>query len=504
MSKKCLKLKIWFTIAIGDDMKNRSVWKLEDSMMEESLKQDMNVDVAIVGGGLAGMMTAYYLRNCSKNVILLEKDTVGSGLSSSTTGKLTYLQDQMYPEIEKSRSKEDAKAYFESQKEAMKLAKSIILKHNIDCNLTPVASYLFASVDDKELKEEKAFLKEVQCPFEECNELPISFPCKEAIFVHDTYCFHPVKFIQEIKKLILHSSVRIYENTRVTALDHGEDGYTLYTKDHKIKAQQVIITTHYPFFVIPKLLPLQLKLEKSYLLESERKEEPLFLAISTDAPHYTFRIDKEHFIFGGYSHNLASKLDYQKEKEEMMNTFKNYFDKEIRYVWSAHDVLSKDHLPFIGSISENHPNLFIATAFHKWGMTNSFLAGKLLSDLILEKENPYQELFSPTRNPSLKGIVDATMNDAVIGGRYLQTKMQEQQVFYKNIHFEKEDDEEIAVYTDEDGMEHKIKYRCPHLKSGLIFDESEKIWICPAHGSRFDVDGHLLEGPSTCDITYEK
>lgn len=188
MSKKCLKLKFWFTIAIGDDMKNRSVWKLEDSMMEESLKQDMNVDVAIVGGGLAGMMTAYYLRNCSKNVILLEKDTVGSGLSSSTTGKLTYLQDQMYPEIEKSRSKEDAKAYFESQKEAMKLAKSIILKHNIDCNLTPVASYLFASVDDKELKEEKAFLKEVQCPFEECNELPISFPCKEAIFVHDTYC----------------------------------------------------------------------------------------------------------------------------------------------------------------------------------------------------------------------------------------------------------------------------------------------------------------------------
>ena len=137
-------------------------------------------------------------------------------------------------------------------------------------------------------------------------------------------------------------------------------------------------------------------------------------------------------------------------------------------------------------------------------MTNSFLAGKLLSDLILEKENPYQELFSPTRNPSLKGIVDATMNDAVIGGRYLQTKMQEQQVFYKNIHFEKEDDEEIAVYTDEDGMEHKIKYRCPHLKSGLIFDESEKIWICPAHGSRFDVDGHLLEGPSTCDITYKK
>ena len=180
-------------------MKKISVWKLEDSMAEKPLNQNMEVDVAIVGGGLAGMMTAYYLRNCSKNVILLEKDTVGSGLSSSTTGKLTYLQDQMYPEIEKSRSKEDAKAYFESQKEAMKLAKSIILKHNIDCNLTPVASYLFASVDDKELKKEKAFLKEVQCPFEECNELPISFPCKEAIFVHDTYCFHPVKFIQEIK-----------------------------------------------------------------------------------------------------------------------------------------------------------------------------------------------------------------------------------------------------------------------------------------------------------------
>ena len=96
------------------------------------------------------------------------------------------------------------------------------------------------------------------------------------------------------------------------------------------------------------------------------------------------------------------------------------------------------------------------------------------------------------------------MNDMVIGGRYLQTKMKEQQPFYKNIHFELHDDEEIAVYTDEKGKEHKIVYRCPHLKSGLIFDESEKIWICPAHGSKFDIDGNLLEGPSTCDITYKK
>lgn len=485
-------------------MKNKSIWKIDDVNPEVSLQQDINVDVAIIGGGLAGIMTAYHLRNCSKKIVLLEKDTVGSGLSSSTTGKLTYLQNQMYPNIAKSRSKEEAKLYFESQKEALKLAKSIILKHNINCNLTPVASYLFASVDNKELKEEKSFLKEVQCPFEECKELPISFPCKEAIFVHDTYCFHPVKFIQEIKKLVMNSSIQIYENTRVTALDQENEDYLIFTENHKVKAKQVIITSHYPFFVIPKLLPLQLKLEKSYLLESKKENEPNFLAISTDEPNYTFRIDDEHFVFGGYSHNLASKLDYQKQKDEMMNTFKRHFNNEICYVWSAHDITSKDHIPLIGPLNNNHPNLLIATAFHKWGMTNSFIASKILSDYILEKENRYSTLFSPTRKPTFKGTMDATMNDMVIGGRYLQTKMKEQQPFYKNIHFELHDDDEIAVYTDEKGKEHKIVYRCPHLKSGLIFDESEKIWICPAHGSKFDIDGNLLEGPSTCDITYKK
>lgn len=483
-------------------MKYKSIWELNNICENPKLNNDLEVDIVIVGGGIAGITTAYYLRNSNKNIILLEKDLVGNGVSKYTTGKLTYLQNGIYPNISKIRTKSDALEYFNSQKDAIKLAKEIIYKHQIDCNLTPIASYLFAYNDTKMFNEEKKFLIDANCKFEECKRLPINFPCKKALFVHDTFCFHPLKFINKLKELINCSNLQIYEKTLVTDINKEDDYYVINTNSYKIHCKKVIITTNYPFFILPKLLPFKLNLEKSYLLEATKKNEDNFLALSTDKPNYTFRIDNEHFIFGGYSHNLSKEVNYQEKIKNILDDFNNHFDNKINNYWSIHDVISKDHIPLIGKLSKDHQNILIATAFHKWGMTNGILAGKILSDIILNKDNRYINLFSPERNTNIKSIINIITNDSIISKSFIDSKLKPNKAFYKNVKFRKENGINIGIYTDENNIEHKIINCCPHLKSSLIFDEEAKVWICPCHGSMFDIDGNLLKEPSTINIKY--
>lgn len=487
----------------GDKMENKTIWELPK---EEPLKLNENkkVDIAIIGGGMAGLNTAYHLKDSDLNIIILERDNVGHGVSKKTTGKLTYLQGEIYPNIEKIRSKEEAEMYFYSQKDAIRLAKEIILQNNIDCDLLALDSYLFANNDTKEYDKAKGFLNNVNERYTEHKELPIDFPCQAALSVSNTYTFHPIKYLYALKKIIQNHNIPIYENTIVHAIDKKDDHYIIHTGDYDIEANKVIVTTHYPFFVLPALLPMSLKLEKTYLLNSQKNNEPEFTAISTDAPYYTFRSDKEHFIFGGFSHNLAQKLNYKENNDEMIETFKNHFTNEIECFWSTHDMTSKDHLPIIGVLNDDNPNLYIATAFHKWGMTNGILSGKIIADIILEKENKYIELFKPDRFPTIQAVTKAIGDNFTIDMTYINTKINKEKDFYKNITFDERDGLPCATYTDENGIEHTIVNRCPHLKCSLIFNELDKTWDCPCHGSRFTLDGELLQGPSVYDVKYEK
>lgn len=484
-------------------MKNKSIWEMNSKTLP-ALAKNIDVDILIIGGGMAGMSTAYHLIDSDKNVVLIDRDTIGNGVTKKTTGKLTFLQSGIYPNILSSRSWEDSKKYFKSQKEAIEIAKDIILSNNIECDLLELDSYLFAYTDDKEFKKEKEFLDSVKENYKEFNTLPIPFPCKKALSVSNTYTFHPLKFLNALKDIVVKSKIKIYENTKAISIDKEKDYYVVHTENYKIHAKKVIVTTHYPFFVLPALLPLSLKLEKSYLLDIKKDNEPLFTAISTDAPYYTFRIDKKHFIFGGNSHNLATNLNYKENHEKVMSYCREHLKKDINYFWGTHDIISKDHLPMIGALNKENPNLYIATAFHKWGMTNGILSGKIISDLILDKKNEYIDLFKPDRFLTPKAILNKIGDNAVIDMTYIATKINKEKSFYRNIKFDERDGLPCATYTDEDGKEHTIVNRCPHLKCSLIFNELDKTWDCPCHGSRFTIDGKLLQGPSVYDIVYNK
>ena len=192
------------------------------------------------------------------------------------------------------------------------------------------------------------------------------------------------------------------------------------------------------------------------------------------------------------SHNLAFKNNISQNFTDLLNNIKT----KPAYIWSNKDIITCDKLPIIGELDEN---LFIATGYNTWGMTNGILSGLILKDLILRKQNSYATLFDPKRKLKNKIInfpINLTSNlKSFIGSKIIKNKK-----WYKNnVKFTKD----LAMYTDENGLEHIVYNKCPHLKCGLIFNPVEKTWDCPCHGSRFDIDGHVIEGPSVYDISYK-
>ena len=193
------------------------------------------------------------------------------------------------------------------------------------------------------------------------------------------------------------------------------------------------------------------------------------------------------------SRNLAFKCNEKNNFNELKNYISNY-----NYLWSNIDVMTGDYLPYIGEIKNN---MFIATGYNTWGMTNSVLAGKVIRNLIINKEDKYSKIFNPKRNGGsclFKAIFSS-------GKSYFEEIFYSNKLWYsKNVSFEKIDNDDVGIYIDDNGIKHIVYNRCPHMKCGLIFNEEEKTWDCPCHGSRFDVDGHVIEGPSNYDICYKE
>lgn len=479
-------------------MKQKSIWTNE--INEEpypELNEDIKCDVLIIGGGIAGISAALNLKD-NKNVVLIDKDKIGYGVTSHTTGKLTYLQGTMYTDIQKAHDFNIARQYLESQKDAIEIAIENIKKYNIDCDLEKNYSYLFTTEEDKKLNDQRDFLLKTNIDFED-SELPIDIPCKDAIKVKDTYVFHPLKYITGIKDIIK-EKVKIYENTTAIDMDYKDNHYIIKTKNgYTITSNKVIITTHYPFFIFPGLIPIKLGLNQSYALSAKHKNEN-WNAINIDKEIHSIRFYKDNIIVGGFSHDLSDNIDYKKEEDRLINYYNTYFKNKPENVWLTHDLKSHDYLPIISRLNENHPNLLVATGFNKRGMTNGILAGKILADLVNNVENRYETLFKIDRSPSLEKAKNFITSNFKIGKTFIGTKLDKNKEFYNKTYITNIDGHPCGVYIDEKGEKHIVRNTCPHFKCSLIFNNANKTWDCPCHGSRFDIDGNLIEGPSVFDI----
>lgn len=488
---------------MGDIIKYYSIWK--ENVKKNSfdkLSSNKKCDVLIIGGGITGISSAYQLINKGLNVILVERNEIGGGITSRTTGKLTYLQNLIYSTLNNKYSYDIAYKYLNSQMDAINIVKNVILENNIDCNLDCQDSFLFTNNKDNisKIEEEKKVLERMGVVVNDKDKINLNIPYCYGISVSDTYYFHPVKYIQSLASICFNNGIEIYEHTKVMDIKKREEYYECILEECKVYAKNVILASHYPYFIKPFLFPIKAHIEKSYILADKVSDYNNISGISIDKDITSFRYykDKDNYLIYLYgTHNLAYKFNYKSNFDRLINSF-NINNKNIKYIWSNTDIVTSDGLPYIGKISDN---LYIGTGYNGWGMTNGTIAGMILSDLILGRENKYASLFDPLRksiyNIAIFGNVFNSMKP------FIQNKVIKNKKYYSdNVVYMKRNGKNIAIYTDKLGKEHIVYSDCPHLKCSLVFNEVEKTWDCPCHASKFDIDGNCINGPSNYNIRY--
>ena len=484
-------------------MINKSIW-LNNIKFNKSgrIENDEKADVLIIGGGMTGLSTAYHLMKSNLSVYLVEQNQIAHGVSSRTTGKLTFLQENIYTKLGKK-----AKHYYQSQVEAISLVEKIISNNNIDCNYERVESYVYTNQEEDivKIKEELDILRKLGVACNEHKKTPVNVRCKYAISVDNTAVFHPIKYLVKLKEIIENNGVKVYENSSVTSIRKDNDKYLCTINNKTITANKVVIASHYPFFLYPYFFPLKNYLEQSYVSASLVNESKKLSAITVSKPVTSIRFhntgDKKYMIYLNGSHNLCTKYNSIDNFDKLLKDASS-LGLKTSFIWSNHDIMTEDSLPYIGYIDKN---LLIGTGYNTWGMTNGSLAGKILSDLILENKNRYSKLFNPRRDKKLINLLKYPIYMSCSAKSFLENKLVKNKPWYSsNVKFIKENGKNLAVYTDINDKKHIVYNLCPHLKCSLIFNEVEKTWDCPCHGSKFDIDGKCIFGPSNKDITYKK
>ncbi len=479
-------------------MKKYSIWKDIEVKKCRSIDRDGTTDVLIIGGGITGMSVLYFLRDSGLDVTLVERNTCGFGVTSGSTAKITYLQDNTILNIANLGTEERAKDYIDSQIHAVGLLSGIIKDEGIECDLKRVSSYIFTSSKRKarSLRELMELLKSCGVRVHLTNRVPFDEEAISAISVDDTYVFHPLKYINYLKQKFKDG---IYEDSKVEAIEREGDFYIAKVNGQRIKAKYVVLAAHYPYFLLPYLFPLKSHIEVSYMGAAKTTEVEDYSAINMEKPKVSMRYFEEEG--DKYFINLFNSFISCNVKDIKENFQKLKRREDFDYVWSNNDVITSDYMPYIGSISSKDKNFFIATGYNTWGMTNGTLAGEIVADMITKRVNKYGELFDSLRHNGFSKIIRFPIDMGCSVKAYL--KSTENNVNNKRVTYTKIDGRDVATYEDDDGIKHTVLNKCPHMKCGLVFNEEEKTWDCLCHGSRFDLDGKCISGPSNYDISFE-
>lgn len=480
------------------------------------LEDDIKVDIAIVGGGIAGITTAYMLKKQGVDAVILEADRILQGTTGHTTAKITSQHELIYSKIKKYMGEEFAKQYADANETAIKTIEKIICENNIECDYVPQSAYVFTQ-EEKYLEQindevETASSLGIKASFVE--EIPFSIPIKGAVRFDDQAQFHPLKFLHPLAKKLEADGVRIFEQSRV--VDIEEDGnYILITnRGKKVTAEKVIIASHYPFYNKHGLYFGRLYTDRSYVLAIKAKEKyPGGMYINIEEPARSIRSLKtdqgELILVGGDHHKTGQGEDTVLHYEALKEFANSIFTVEdYPYRWSTQDCMTLDSVPYVGHFTSKTPNLYIATGFGKWGMTNSIAAATILSDLIVKGDSPWKDVYNPSRQTivaSTKNFVVENLNVAkeLIGGK-ISPAPSDVDIEPGEGKVIEIDGKKAGAYRDEQGTLHVVDTTCTHMGCELSWNSAEKTWDCPCHGSRFTYEGDIVEGPTVSPLKVHK
>ncbi len=414
------------------------------------LEGDVDTHVLVVGGGMAGVLCAYFLHRAGVPYVLAEADTIGSGVTKNTTAKITSQHGLIYHQLVRRWGVERARQYLAAQEEALERYRTLC--RDIDCGFEEKDAYVYALDSREKIDRELSALERLGAPKEFAGALPLPFPVAGAVRFPRQAQFHPLRFLAAIS-----NGLHVYERTPVRQLA----GTTAVTDRGRITARKIIVATHFPFLNKHGGYFLKLYQHRSYVIALENAPDLGGMYLDQVQGGMSFRNYQGLLLVGGGSHRTGKQGGNWREPREFAAS--RWPQAVERYHWAAQDCMSLDGAPYIGPYSKSTQGLYVASGFNKWGMTSSMVAAMVLSDLVQGRENPFAQTFSPSRSMlrpqlALNGLEAA-----------------------------------VSLMTP-------VTRRCPHMGCALKWNPQERSWDCPCHGSRFTAGGQLIDGPATGDL----
>ncbi|MBV9514839.1 MAG: FAD-dependent oxidoreductase [Mycobacteriaceae bacterium] len=482
-----------------------------------TLDPDESADVVVVGAGITGLITANLLARAGKSVLVLEARTVGAGATGNTTAKISLLQGTQLSKIIGRHGTDMAKAYVDGNREGQEWVVQHCEAHGVAVQREDAYSYAQSGSGVPSARAELKACESVGLNAKWDDDADVPFPYHGGVRLPDQAQFDPMPFLDSLVSELLGRGGRLVERARVRRVSSRRGGLTLHVNgpedsETEVQASQLVLATGVPvldrggFFA-------RVKPNRSYCLAFKVPgaiTRPMM--ISTDSPtrsvRYAPTADGERLIVGGAGHPVGRAKSPSKALQELSSWARMHYPGAVQtHFWSAQDYESIDQLPYVGPILPSSEKILVATGFNKWGMTNGAAAALALSSRILGGRMDWARAFSSWSAHELAGIPAALQANLEVGFNLAKGWITPA----SRIAHPQPNDGEGGVVSGPpwrlqarslvDGVEHRVSPVCPHLGGIVNWNDADKAWECPLHGSRFTPDGTLLEGPATRDLT---
>ncbi len=436
-----------------ESMKLDSVKSLWESTAQrpsfESLKGSTDTDVLIIGGGLTGLLCAHMLKKAGLHCILVEASKICSGITKNTTAKITLGHSLIYDQLYRRSGEDSARLYLQAQLQACQTYSQLC--QDISCDYEKQDNFVYSMTSRNKVEAEVATLNHLGMAAEFYSWVPLPLPVMGAVCLRDQAQFHPLKFAYALAQ-----DLPIYEDTKILELMPNK----AITSRGDIRCNKMIVATHFPMLNKHGSYFLKLYQHRSYVLALEGAPRINGMYVDEADDGLSFRSYNNLLLLGGGGHRTGKPGGGWKVLEDFARA--NFPRSRIVSRWATQDCMSLDRVPYIGQYSKHTPDLFVATGYNKWGMSNAMVAAMILTDLVQGREHPCASIFSPSRS------------------------MLHQQLA-------------VNVFDSFIGLVTPTSPRCPHLGCALTYNKAEHSWDCPCHGSRFTESGELIDNPATDD-----
>lgn len=481
----------------------------EKSEIFNEIDANYQADVCIVGAGICGLSTAYYLSKSGLKVIVVDKDDIGMKTSGHTTAKITFQHNLIYDYLINSFGYDLALGYLKANRQAIKNIKKIIDDENIDCDFEYQDNFIY-TIKPEELNKihlEVEALNSLGEPAEFVTKCNLPFKIAGAVKTKNQAQFHPRKYMLGLSKSIKSYGGLIFTNSLVTDIKKNLEGYTTFVNNYTIDSKYVVLACHYPFINFPGIYFSKMYQSTSYAIAIDTQKKVFDgMYINVKEPIYSFRNaiynDKKLIIMSGGDHKTGFNPESNNGYAPLEKTAHTLFPNcDILYRWDTRDCITLDKIPYIGEFSNLMPNMYVATGFNKWGMTSSNVAANIIKDKILNIYNEYAFVFESTRVNPVKNRVELGHMASQVFKSFVSNRIKVPSHTLLSIDkgnggIIKINGTNVGIYRDTNGAVYAVNPTCTHLGCQLTWNNLDKTWDCPCHGSRFDYTGKNIYDPA--------